>query len=103
MASTGVKDPSLPDTLYVTELVSSHLVNTMPEKTMMATKDHGVIPAESIMVNIADAKAFMETLAATGINFNEVTELLETEGVDKFIVSWGELVDGVKNALEAAK
>lgn len=103
MASTGVKDPALPDTLYVTELVSKHLVNTMPEKTMMATKDHGQIPAESIMANMADAKAFMQIIADAGINFHEVTELLETEGVDKFIVSWGELVDGVKSALEAAK
>ena len=103
MASTGVKDPNLDDTLYVTELVSKHLVNTMPEKTMMATKDHGVIPEESIIKNVSDAKVFMETLAQSGISFAEVTDLLETEGVDKFIVSWGELVDGVSAALEAAK
>ena len=103
MASTGVKDPALPDTLYVTELVSKNLVNTMPEKTMMATKDHGIIPAESIVANLDSAKEFMASLAAAGIDFADVTQVLEDEGVEKFIVSWGELVDSVARALEAAK
>ena len=103
MASTGVKDPALPDTLYVTELVSKNLVNTMPEKTMMATKDHGVIPEESILSNLDSAKEFMKTLAGAGIDFDDVTRILEDEGVEKFIISWGELVDSVAAALEAAK
>jgi transaldolase len=103
MASTGVKDPTLADTLYVTELIAKNLVNTMPEKTMMATADHGVVPQDSITPNIPAAKAFMAELAAAGVDIVDVTNLLEEEGVDKFIVSWNELVDSVANALEAAK
>lgn len=103
MASTGVKDPTLPDTLYVTELIAKNLVNTMPEKTLMATADHGVVPQDSITANIGSAKAFMSELAAAGIDIVEVTNLLEEEGVEKFIVSWNELVESVANALEAAK
>lgn len=102
MASTGVKDPSLKDTLYVTELVAADVVNTMPEKTMMATADHGEIPGNSIVPNIPAAKDTMADLAAAGIDFAEVTALLETEGVQKFIDSWQELVDSVASALENA-
>jgi len=102
MASTGAKDPNLPDTLYVTELVAADVVNTMPEKTMMATADHGEIPGNSIVPNIQAAHQTMSELAAAGINFAEVTELLETEGVQKFIDSWQDLVDSVSAALESA-
>jgi transaldolase len=102
MASTGVKDPDLPDTLYVTELVAADVVNTMPEKTMMATADHGEIPGNSIVPNIASARETMEELAAAGINFAQVTELLESEGVQKFIDSWQDLVESVTQALENA-
>lgn len=100
MASTGVKDPALPDTLYVTELVAAELVNTMPEKTMMATADHGIINGDTITPNIASAKEFMQDLSAAGVDFAEVTQKLEDEGVSKFITSWDELVDSVTSALE---
>ncbi len=103
MASTGVKDPNLSDTLYVTELVAPDLVNTMPEKTMEAVFDHGVVPTDSITGNYEEARAVMAQVEAAGVSVSEVTELLETEGVDKFIVSWNELVETVANALEAAK
>jgi transaldolase len=103
MASTGVKDPALSDTLYVTELVAPHLVNTMPEKTMEAVYDHGVIPTNSITAHYTDAAAVLAAVEAQGISVAEVTQLLETEGVDKFVVSWGELIDSVAAALEAAK
>ena len=103
MASTGVKDPALPDTLYVTELVAPMLVNTMPEKTMEAVFDHGVVPADSIHGKYEEAKLVLHTINAMGISYDEVTDLLENEGVEKFIVSWNELVDSVSAALEAAK
>ena len=101
MASTGVKDPALPDTLYVSELVAADLVNTMPEKTMMAVADHGVISGDSITKNLEDAARFMSELADAGIDFDDVTALLESEGVEKFIVSWNELVESVRSAMEA--
>ncbi len=103
MASTGVKDPALPDTLYVTELIAKNLVNTMPEKTMMATFDHGVVPQDSITSLIPAAHEFMAELAIAGVDIVAVTNLLEEEGVDKFIVSWNELVESVAQALETSK
>jgi transaldolase len=103
MASTGVKDPSLPDTLYVTELVAPQLVNTMPEKTMEAVFDHGVIEQDTITRNYDDAASVLAALAAVGVSYDEVVALLEQEGVDKFIVSWNELVETVSNALQSSK
>ncbi len=99
MASTGVKDPSLSDTLYVTELVARDIVNTMPEKTMMATADHGVIVGDTITKNVTLAAAFLAELAQAGVDFDAVTAKLETEGVEKFIASWDELVASVSAAL----
>jgi transaldolase len=102
-ASTGVKDPSLPDTLYVTQLAVADVVNTMPEKTLEATFDHGVIEGDEVTGSYAAANAVLDALAEQGISYDEVTALLEKEGVDKFIVSWNELLDTVSAALEAAK
>jgi transaldolase len=102
-ASTGVKDPSLPDTLYVTELVAPNTVNTMPEKTLEATFDHGEITGDTVTGNYADARGVLDALAGLGISYDDVTATLEREGVDKFNVSWGELVQTVTEALEAAK
>jgi transaldolase len=102
-ASTGVKDPSLPDTLYVTQLVAPSVVNTMPEKTLEATFDHGVIEGDSVTGSYATANEVLDAIAAQGISYDEVTLLLEKEGVEKFIVSWNELLDTVTAALEAAK
>ncbi len=101
-ASTGVKDPSLPDTLYVTELAVKDVVNTMPEKTLEATFDHGVITGDNVTGNYADANDVLDKLDAIGISYEEVTALLEKEGVEKFIVSWNELLDTVTAALESA-
>jgi transaldolase len=102
-ASTGVKDPSLPDTLYVTELAVADVVNTMPEKTLEATFDHGVIEGDRVTGSYAAANAVLDAIAAQGISYDDVTALLEKEGVEKFIVSWNELLDTVTAALEAAK
>ena len=102
-ASTGVKDPSLPDTLYVTELVAPEVVNTMPEKTMDATRDHGLIPADSVTGSYAAANAVLDALTRQGVSYDDVTQVLEAEGVSKFVVSWNELLETVKSALEAAR
>ncbi|MEO8093912.1 MAG: transaldolase [Pseudolysinimonas sp.] len=102
-ASTGVKDPSLPDTLYVTELAVDGVVNTMPEKTMEATFDHAPLHGDAVRGSYAAAQTVLDDLAGLGIDYDDVTALLEKEGVDKFIVSWNELLDTVSAALEAAK
>ena len=101
-ASTGVKDPSLPDTLYVTELAVAEVVNTMPEKTLEATFDHGDIQGDQVTGLYDEANALLDQLAAVGVSYDDVTALLEKEAVDKFIVSWGELLDTVTAALESA-
>jgi transaldolase len=102
-ASTGVKDPSLPDTLYVTELVAPGVVNTMPEKTLEATFDHAELRGDTVTGAYAEANQVLDSLAAVGVSYDDVTAQLEKEGVDKFIVSWTELLDTVSAALEGAK
>lgn len=101
-ASTGVKDPLLPDTLYVTELTVAEVVNTLPEKTLEATFDHGDIQGDRVTGFYDDANSVLDQLAGLGISYDEVTALLEKEAVDKFNVSWGELLDTVTAALESA-
>ncbi|MEV8268117.1 transaldolase [Microbacterium sp. NPDC076911] len=101
-ASTGVKDPALPDTLYVTELVAAGTVNTMPEKTLQATFDHGVVTGDTITANYADAHSVIDSLAAVGVDVDDVTQVLEDEGVSKFIASWHDLQGTVESALKDA-
>ncbi|MFD9596657.1 transaldolase [Kitasatospora sp. NPDC059973] len=98
-ASTGVKDPALPDTLYVTELVAPGTVNTMPEATLEATGDHGVITGGTIVPNYADATEVMAAIAAAGVDYDDVVQVLEDEGVQKFEQSWNELLDTVTASL----
>jgi transaldolase len=102
-ASTGVKDPSLPDTLYVTELVAEGVVNTMPEKTLEATFDHGEIVGDTVTGAYGDAGAVLDSLARVGVDYDDATAVLEREGVEKFIVSWNELLDTVRAALGASR
>lgn len=103
MASTGVKDPALPDTLYVAELVAPDLVNTMPEKTMEAVFDHGVIEGDSITGHYESSREVLKQIEELGISYDEVVALLEKEGVDKFIISWNELVQTVSEALQSSR
>ena len=100
MASTGVKDTSLPDTLYVTELVAPELVNTMPEATMEAVFDHGIISADSITAEYEKSREVLAQLEELGVSYDDVVSLLETEGVEKFVASWNDLLDTVSNALQ---
>jgi transaldolase len=101
-ASTGVKNPEYSDTLYVTELVAPNTVNTMPEKTMDAVADHGVITGDTITGTAAASQQLFDAVAAVGVSLPEVFEKLETEGVDKFEVSWNELLEAISGELAAA-
>jgi transaldolase len=102
-ASTGVKDPSLPDTRYVEELVAPGVVNTMPEKTLEAVFDHGRIRGDTVTGAFEEAREVLAGLAALGISYDEVTATLEHEGVEKFRASGDELVATVARALEHAR
>ena len=102
-ASTGVKDPAYPDTMYVTDLVVANTVNTMPEKTMQAFADHGELQGDMVSDTETDAQQVMDDLAAVGISYDDVVDVLEREGVEKFEASWHELVETVQTALDDAK
>ena len=102
-ASTGVKDPALPDTLYVTELVADGVVNTMPEKTLEATFDHAVVTGDTITGGYDDARDVFAGLEKVGVDFADVTQVLEDEGVAKFIDSWHDLLTKVAEELEAQR
>jgi transaldolase len=99
-ASTGVKNPDYPDTLYVTELVAADTVNTMPEKTLEAVADHGQVTGDTITGTAGAAQAVFDELAAIGIDLPDVFTLLEDEGVDKFEKSWQELIDATQDQLD---
>ena len=101
-ASTGVKNPDYPDTLYVTELVADDTVNTMPEKTLDATIDHGEVTGDTVTGGYAEAEAVLDQLERLGISYQDVTAKLETEGVEKFEKAWEELLDGVRAELDKA-
>jgi transaldolase len=102
-ASTGVKNPDYADTMYVTELVAPHTVNTMPEKTLEALADHGEVTGDTVTGRAAEAQAVFDKLAAVGIDLPDVFQVLEDEGVQKFEASWQELLDATEEQLNAAK
>jgi transaldolase len=101
-ASTSVKDPSLPDTMYVVDLVAPDTVNTMPEGTIEATADHGEITGDAVTSNYADAQGVIDKLDELGISYDDVVQVLEDEGVSKFEASWKDLVATVKSELDKA-
>lgn len=101
-ASTGVKDPALPDTLYVTGLVAPNTVNTMPEATLNAVADHGEITGNTIVPNYSESNNVLDAISVH-VSYPEVVEKLEVEGLSKFDVSWEELLQTVREALEQAK
>src|SRR5262249_34385775 len=89
-ASTSTKDPSLPDTMYVVELVTRDTVNTMPEGTVKAMADHGKLKGDTVQGTYDEARALFAQLEQLGISYDDVVKVLEDEGVSKFEVSWNE-------------
>ena len=102
-ASTGVKNPDYPDTMYVSELVVANTVNTMPEKTLRAFADHGEVKGDMVTTKYDDARQVMAALKDAGIDYDDVIATLEQEGVEKFVKSWDELVETVRGQMDAAK
>ncbi|MEU2064409.1 transaldolase [Streptomyces sp. NPDC013455] len=99
-ASTGVKDPAYPDTLYVTELVAPNTVNTMPEATLEATDDHGEVTGDTVTGTYEQARADLDALERLGISYDDVVQVLEDEGVEKFEASWNDLLKSTQAELE---
>ncbi|MDX6324581.1 MAG: transaldolase [Nocardioidaceae bacterium] len=102
-ASTGVKNPEYSDTLYVTDLATSGTVNTMPEKTLQAFADHGELHGDQVRGRYDEAREVMAQLADLGVEYDDVIEALEQEGVDKFVASWHELVGTVEGQMESSR
>ena len=98
-ASTGVKDPAYPDTLYVTGLVTHGTVNTMPFATIEAFADHGVVEGDTVRGTAEQSHATLDALRAAGIDLDEVFALLEQQGVDKFVTAWDDLLDTVRSRI----
>jgi transaldolase len=99
-ASTGVKDPSYPDTMYVTELVAPGVVNTMPLPTLDAFADHGEVHGDTVRGRAEESNQVLDALERLGISYNDVTDTLEREGVAKFEKSWEELMATVRDEMD---
>ncbi len=95
-ASTSTKNPDYPDTIYVDNLVGPETVNTMPKKTIEAVKDHGNIQP-ALTDGIEDAVRLLDTLREAGLDYEEVTDVLEREGIQKFADPFNEMLDEIKN------
>lgn len=102
-ASTGVKDASLSQTLYVDELAVDDTVNTMPEKTLRATAADANLHGDAVRGTYEESHELFDKLENLGISFDEVSAKLLEEGVEKFEVAWNQLLDNVQKALDAAK
>jgi transaldolase len=98
-ASTSTKNPEYKDTMYVTDLVADGTVNTMPEATLRAMADHGDVRGDTIHGTYAAAHEYFRQLEAVGVSFADVTQTLEDEGVDKFAVSWNQLLESIKTEM----
>ena len=93
-ASTSTKNPEYRDVLYVEELIGAGTVNTMPRETIEAFQEHGEV-ALTLEDGIDEAKQVFEQVAEAGVDYDDVTDTLEREGVQKFIDSFTELLDGI--------
>jgi transaldolase len=100
-ASTGVKNPAYPDTLYVDELIGPHCVNTMPEATLAAVMDHGKTACTLDDAQLAAAEETLKVLKQVGIDLSDVTlNTLEVEGVEKFADSYKDLLQTLERSVQ---
>lgn len=99
-ASTGVKNPEYPATLYVTELAGPLTVNTMPEATIDAVLAEGGLHGDTLSGAGDEAQQVLADLDSIGVDLADVFAVLEQEGVDKFVASWTELLDSISERLE---
>jgi transaldolase len=100
-ASTSTKNPRYSDVMYVGPLIGRHTVNTMPEETIEAFKDHGVVKPDSVEENLDEARRVIGDLEKVGIDFEAVTWQLENEGVQKFIDPYAELLTTIASRVSS--
>ncbi len=102
-ASTSTKDPAFEDTMYVVELVAPDTVNTMPEATLRATADHAKLRGDTVRGTYEASRQVFAELAQLGISYDDVVQVLEDEGVDKFAVSWNEFLGTIQANMGAVE
>ena len=95
-ASTSTKNPEYRDVMYVEELIGPNTVDTMPLETIRAFQDHGEVRGDTVTENVGEARKLLDELAKAGVDYDDVTETLELEGVQKFADSFEELLDQVR-------
>ncbi|MBA3428897.1 MAG: transaldolase [Actinobacteria bacterium] len=95
-ASTSTKNPAYRDVIYVEELIGRDTVNTMPAETIAAFQDHGEVRGETLLEGIDEARALIDELRRAGVDYDDVVDTLEREGVQKFADSFEELLDGIR-------
>ena len=100
-ASTSTKDPAYEDTMYVVELVAPGTVNTMPEATLHATAAHARLRGDTVHGTYDQSRKVFADLAALGISYDDVVEVLEQEGVQKFATSWHEFLETIETNMAA--
>jgi transaldolase len=104
-ASTSTKNPKYPDTLYVDDLIGPETVNTMPLETIEAFQDHGVVRGDTVLEGIDEARELFEAIKEAGVDYVDVTDVLEAEGVQKFADSFDAIMESIeskRSALAAA-
>ena len=104
-ASTSTKNPAYRDVMYVEELIGNDTVNTMPLETIEAFQDHGVIRGDTVLEGVDEASTLFDELRSAGVDYDDVTATLETEGVQKFADSFDQIVESIhakRGALQAA-
>jgi transaldolase len=95
-ASTSTKDPDLPDTIYVDNLIGPETVNTMPKKTIEAVMDHGEIQP-TLEEGVDEAKKLLGRLREAGMDYEDVTDTLEQQGIEKFTEPFNEMLEEIEN------
>jgi len=97
-ASTSTKNPAYRDTMYVEELIGPMTVNTMPPETIEAFQDHGKVVPNTVKRDLDGVRKLLEDLAKAGVDYDDVVETLEREGVEKFADSFAELLEGIRQS-----
>ena len=101
-ASTGTKDPNLPDTFYIHALASEQTINTMPEKTLLAFGQHGAVE-DLLAADGDDAEAVLARIGHAGVDVDALAATLQTEGADAFVKSWDDLLGRIGSKSEQVR
>jgi transaldolase len=99
-ASTSTKNPSYRDVMYVEELVGPDTVNTMPRETVEAVLDHAEIRGDTLLENPEEAGRILDAFESAGVRYDDVVQVLEKEGVEKFAKSFSDLIEGLESKLK---